>query len=55
MRMIDNWVVRSGFGTFVVNREDRVAGMLPLTVQIAKDDTTGSTPQASLRGEPRVL
>ena len=46
MRIINNWAVRSGFGTFVVDRKDRVAGMLPPTVQIAKDDATG---------EPKVL
>lgn len=35
------WAERSGFGTFVVDRKDRVAGIAPPTVEIAKDATTG--------------
>ena len=44
MRLINCWAERSGFGTYVVGRED--AGGEPPTVRAAVDERTG---------EPRVL
>ena len=41
MRLFNCWTERSGFGTFVVDRPDRVPGEEPPTAQIAKDAATG--------------